>query len=502
MKRECSRRIVTALAVVALLVPALPVWAQQGGIQVTCQDASGGAVKDVKVAIFNLLTKKAKDAKSNSQGIAAFDKLDDGVYRVVGRKEGLAPALHEFVAVKGSSGSATLKFEAGADRKFYFEDPLIEKNAAALLQQGVQASQQGNFPEAEKLLGQALEINPSLAEGLYYLGVAQLQQSRFDDAAATWKQAEALAEVMKALPTPAGQQNSYEAISQNVRNLLPQMPVFKAEAAFKLKKYAEAAALYAEAAKTVQGSPELYANMGRALTQAGRYDEALAAVGRAIELKPGDASLASLQKAIAGMKENEAIKKAQGLLDEGNKMLQSGDAAGALAKFEEANRLASEKQAVIWRLIGRARAKLDRQEEAEAAFRKSIELAPAANVGEYQMSFAQFYLDVKKFEQAVDVMADPRSAGDRSPEQVLTDLAARVKNQEPRLAEAALERVIQINPANADAYYDLGRLYFAEGKEKDARTLELLNKFVEIGTDQGKLDDAKGLLIVVSKRSK
>jgi tetratricopeptide (TPR) repeat protein len=190
------------------------------------------------------------------------------------------------------------------------------------------------------------------------------------------------------------------------------------------------------------------------------------------------------------------------VLDEGSKMLQSGDAAGALAKFEEANRLASEKQPVIWRQIGRAQGKLGRQEEAEAAFRKSIELAPAANVGEYQMSFAQFYLDIKKFEQAVDVMADPRSAGDRSPEQVLMELAARVKNQEPRLAEAALERVIKLNPDNADAHYDLGRLYFAEGKEKDARTLELLNRFVEIGTDPDKLDDAKGLLIVVSKRSK
>jgi len=502
MKKECSRRIVTALAVVSLLVLALPAWAQQGGIQVKCLDASGNAVKDVKVVVFNLLTQKAKDAKSNSQGIAAFNKLDDGIYRVVGRKEGFAPALYEFVEVKGSSGSAALKLEAGADRKFYFEDPLIEKNAAALLQQGMQASQQSNFPEAEKLLRQALEINPSLAEGLYYLGVVQLQQSRFDDAAATWKQAESLAEVLKALPVPAGQPNSYEAIAQNVQKLLPQMPVFKAEAAFKQKKYAEAAALYAEAAKTVQGDPDLYGNMGRALAQAGKYDEALAAVGRALELKPGDASLASLQKTITGMKENEAIKKAQVVLDEGSKMLQSGDAAGALAKFEEANRLASEKQPVIWRQIGRAQRKLGRQEEAEAAFRKSIELAPAANVGEYQMSFAQFYLDIKKFEQAVDVMADPRSAGDRSPEQVLMELAARVKNQEPRLAEAALERVIKLNPDNADAHYDLGRLYFAEGKEKDARTLELLNRFVEIGTDPDKLDDAKGLLIVVSKRSK
>jgi tetratricopeptide (TPR) repeat protein len=504
MKKECSRRVVAAIAVFSLLALALPAWAQQGGLQVTCVDASGGALKDVKVVIINLLTKKSKDEKSNGQGIAAFDKLDDAVYRVVGRKEGFAPAFHEFVDMRGASASVTLKFEAGADRKLHFEDPLLEKNAAALLQQGLGAYQQNDLPGAEKLFRQSLEINPSSAEGLYYLGATLLRQSRFDDAAETWKKAEAVAAVLKKLPStaPAGKANPYETIEQNVGQQLQQMPIFKAESAFKAKKYEEAAVLYAEAAKAFPTNPDLHANRARALTQSKKWDEAIAAVDKALELKPGDASLAGLRKTIAGLKENEAIQKAQGLLDAGNKMLGSGDAAGALGKYEEANTLiAAEKQAPIWRQIGRALAKLERRDEAEAAFRKSIELAPEGSLAEYQMAFAQFYLDGKKFEQAVDVMADPRSAGDRSPEQVLTDLAERVKNQEPRLAEAALERVIRLNPANANAYYDLGRLYFAEGKEKDARTLELLNRFVEIGTDQAKLEDAKGLLYVVSKRS-
>ncbi|MBN2338208.1 MAG: tetratricopeptide repeat protein [Acidobacteria bacterium] len=504
MKRECSRCVVAAIAVFSLLALALPAWAQQGAIQVTCLDGSGNALKDVKVVIINLLTNKSKDEKSNGQGIASFDKLEDAVYRVVGRKEGFAPGFHELVEVRGASAPVTLKLEAGADRKLHFEDPLLEKNAAALLQQGLGAYQQNNLPEAEKIFRQSLEINPSSAEGLYYLGATLLRQSRFDDAAETWKKAEAAAGVLKKLPskTPAGQPNPYETIEQNVRQQLQQMPIFKAESAFKAKKYEEAAVLYAEAAKAFPTNPDLHANRARALTQAMKWDEAIAAVDRALELKTGDASLAGLRKTIVGMKENEAIQKAQGLLNAGNKMLGSDDASGALGKYEEANTLiAAERQAPIWRQIGRALAKLERRDEAEAAFRKSIELAPEGSLAEYQMAFAQFYLDGKKFEQAVDVMADPRSAGDRSPEQVLVDLAERVKNQEPRLAEAALERVIQLNPANANAYYDLGRLYFAEGKEKDARTLELLNKFVEIGTDQAKLEDAKGLLYVVSKRS-
>ncbi|MDR0843326.1 MAG: tetratricopeptide repeat protein, partial [Acidobacteriota bacterium] len=69
-------------------------------------------------------------------------------------------------------------------------------------------------------------------------------------------------------------------------------------------------------------------------------------------------------------------------------------------------------------------------------------------------------------------------------------------------AEAALERVIKLNPANADAYYDLGRLYFSDGKEKDSRTKELLNRYVEIGKDASKVEEVQGLLIIVNRRSK
>jgi len=80
-------------------------------------------VQNAKVVVLSLNTDKAKDKKSDTQGIAEFAKLDYGVYRVIGRKEGFAPALFEFVLLKGSTESATLKFAAGADKKLYFEDP-------------------------------------------------------------------------------------------------------------------------------------------------------------------------------------------------------------------------------------------------------------------------------------------------------------------------------------------------------------------------------------------
>jgi hypothetical protein len=45
-------------------------------------------------------------------------------------------------------------------------------------------------------------------------------------------------------------------------------------------------------------------------------------------------------------------------------------------------------------------------------------------------------------------------------------------------------------------------MYYADGKEYDKRTKELLTKYTEIGKDPDKLSSAKDLLIMVNRRSK
>ena len=178
-----------------------------------------------------------------------------------------------------------------------------------------------------------------------------------------------------------------------------------------------------------------------------------------------------------------------------------GDAAGALKKYEEAKgMIKEERQAPLWMQIGKAQGKLNQEEAAVAAFKKAMALAPADKLGEYRNAFAQFYLDGKKFDEAIGLLADPKAEG--SPEQVLMDLAKTWKNKEPNFAIAALEKVLKLNPANADAHFDLGQLYYIDGKSKDSRTKELLNKYVEIGKDADKIQSAKDMLVIVNKRSK
>jgi len=65
-----------------------------------------------------------------------------------------------------------------------------------------------------------------------------------------------------------------------------------------------------------------------------------------------------------------------------------------------------------------------------------------------------------------------------------------------------MEKVIKADPDNADAYFDLGQMYYADGKEKDSRTKELLTKYTEIGKDATKLENAKNMLILINRRNK
>jgi tetratricopeptide (TPR) repeat protein len=501
MEIKSCKLIFACFVASCILAFTLPGFAQNSSLQVKCVDSSGGPAQNVKVAIFNLNTQKDKEKKSDAQGSVEFTKLDDGIYRVVGRKDGFAPALFEFASLKGSRESVTLALAAGADKKLYFEDPAEGQKAMALLQQGLAAVKQNQSADGEKLFSQSLEVNPSNPAALYYLAVACVQQSKFDQAVEILNRAVPLANTMKGLPSSDPSLPNNEQVYQGAQQLLVKMPAIKGESSLNQKKYDEAAANFSEAIKVDPNNSELYYYQAVALTNAKKFDEAMAAIDKAIQLKPSEKAYADTKSSIAARKENAEIDKAQAVMNEGNKLLQDGDAAGAIKKFEEArSRIAPERQSPLWRQIAKAQAKLNQPDAAIASFKKSIELAPADKVAEYRNSFAQFYLENKNYDEALEVTVDPKAAGSKSPEQIMLDLAKTTK--EPKIAEAALERAIKANPENPDAYYDLGQMYYADGKEMDKRTKELLTKYVEVGKDQAKLENAKSMLIIIARRNK
>jgi tetratricopeptide (TPR) repeat protein len=504
MKTNSYRTYPVCFASLTILLFALPCLAQDSSIQVTCADAAGSLLPGVKVVVTSIGNSKSKDKKSDDKGIAEFAKLEDGTYRVVGRKDGFEPAFYEYAVLKASKESVALKFQPGADKKLYFEDPALAQQAASLLKQGLDAFKQGKPADAEKLLQQSIDLNPSGTDAIYYLGVMYLQQSRYDQGVEVLNRAVKMAGILAAMPPAPGQPAAqHQQVGESAKQLLKRLPAIKGDNALKQKKYDIAAAEFSEAVKSDPNNPDFQYNLALALAFSQKYDDAKQALSKAIQLNPAEKAYPDLMAKITALKEKGDIEKAQAILIEGNKLLQDGDAAGALKKFEESRAMVpQDKQAVIWRQIGRAQDKLNQPAAAVEAFKKSMELAPADKIAEYRNTFAQFYVDNKKFDEAIGLLIDPKAAGSPSEEPALIEMAEAWKNKEPKLSEAALERVIKLNPQNTDIYFDLGRMYYADGKEKDSRTKELLTKYVEIGKDADKVGSAKDMLIIVNKRSK
>jgi len=515
--------LLSGVIIFLMVFSSAAVFAQTGTLEVTCEGPSGAPEKDVTVTVMPITVNKGSSKKSNTSGVALFDKLNNGPYRIVARKAGFAPALHEAASVNNGKTSVTLKLANGADSKLYFEDPAVERRSNVLLEEGTRAIEAGRMDEAEKFLAQSLEIKPFAADTLYYYGLAQARQGKFDEAMESYKKAASTANLMMSAlpkpkpmgpggpdggapkPNPADRQRVvYEMLIANSEQQIVLMPLMKADMAYELKKFDEAVSLYDEAINNNPQNPAIYSNKALALTQAGRFDEALASVNRALEMNPGDERASQVKKAVdafienaAREKENATRKQANDILNEGTKLLDS-DAAAALKNFLEANKLTGEQQSVIWRQVGRAHAKLKQDTEAVAAFRKAIELASEDQVESYQMSLAQYYLDAKRPDEALDVVV----AGAKDPEQRLMDLYTMGKNNPDSMAfsTAALERVVKLNPSNFDAVYELGVVCYMD--RKDSQAQELLNRYIENGKDDTKIQTAKDFLTVLASRNK
>ena len=503
MKINKCKPVLVYFTAFAILAACMPVFAGDSTLNVKCVDSSGNPIEKVKVEIFNLAERKMKDEKSDKQGIAEFKKLDDGVYRVWGRKDNFAPALYEFVVLKQSEESVTLELNPGEDKKFYFEDPAITQTAMQFSRQGLEAYKQQKFADAEKLFNQSLELDPSNPETLYYLSVALIQQGKFDQSEKSLNRTAEIVKAFMSLPTQPGQEgtNPYQQIDAGVQQLLKNLPGIRAETALKNKDYDAAVAAFKEGLKVNPDNPEYYANIAIALTNAKKFDEAIPYIDKAIQLKPDEKEYTDLKQKIAARQENSRLEQAQAIMDEGNKLLENNDAAAAVKKFEEALTMVPEdKQSPLWRQLAKAREKLDQSDAAVEAYKKALELAPAESVGSYRNAYAQYYLDKKEYEKAIDVLANPKTAGSDSVEDILMSLANSSKDNNPALAEAALERIIKGDPKNAEAYFEIGRMYYADGKEKDVRAKEVLEKYVEIGQDEQKIGSAKDLLIMIDRR--
>lgn len=508
MKHTSSSLKQTIAILVTIIAMVLPAFADNNTLDVKCVDQAGSPVPGVKVTVFNLSAQKTKDKKSDSAGVADFTKLDDGIYRVVGRKDAFAPALYEYIQLENASTrSETLTFEPGSpDAKLYYEDPAVGQKSIDLLKQAAEAWQGQKIPEADKLLRESLQIYPSNPDALFYLGVVDVALKKWDEAESTFKKCLSTISMITQLQKAQGQTSgaSYEQVAQRAEQILKLVPSYKLRSeADKLAsegKYEDAIAKYKQALDVDASDPDLLYNMGLSQGKAGHYDEALQSAEKAIQLKPGEPQYQDLKKRILDLKQNEVLLKAKSILEEGDKLYKSADYSGAVKKYEEAIPMVPEnKQGGIYLQIGRAYAQLKQGDQAVAAFKKAIEIAP--DQGDYRKALAQYYLGNKQYDEALNVYSDPRTTGKVPPDEALFTLGQALSNQgNSDVAELAFEKALKLNPDNLDAMYELGMLLYYSKKD-DAKAKQLLTKYVELGKDKAKLDNASTVLVVINRRS-
>jgi tetratricopeptide (TPR) repeat protein len=492
----------------AMLALSLPAFAEGNTLDVKCVDQAGGPVPGVKVTAFNLSAQKTKDKKSDANGVASFTKAEDGIYRVVGRKDGLAPAFYEYAQLQNAAQqSVTIRFEPGSpESKLYFEDPAVGRQSIEFLNQAAKALQENKMADGEKLLLESLKIYPSNPDALFYLSILDVQLKKWTEAEDTLKKCISTVSMISQLQKTQNQASgaSYEQVAQRAQQLLKLVPSYKlrseADKDASDGKYDDAIAKYKEALKIDANDPDLFYNMSLAQGKSGQYDDALQSAEKAVQLKPGEPQYQELKKKIADLKQNAILMKAKSILEEGDKLYKSSDFSGAVKKYEEARGMIPEnKQGGVLVQIGRCYAQLKQGDQAVAAFQKAIEIAP--DQGDYRKALAQYYLGNKQYDEALSVYSDPRTTGNTPPDQALFTLGQALSNQgNSEVAELAFEKALKLNPQNVDANYELGMILYY-GKKNDARAKELLSKYVELGKDKAKLDNASTVLVVIKRRS-
>jgi tetratricopeptide (TPR) repeat protein len=521
--RSIAKKSLCGLGVfVLILLVAAIALAADNTLNVKCVDPSGKALAGAKVQIYALADPKWtdkdgkpkwKDKLADASGVAKFDKLDDGVYRIVARPEGFAPGLYEFelVALKnGAQESIEIRCAPGDPlTKLYFEDDAMNQKAFETMRQAHAKLQEQKLPEAEQLFKESLEINPSNPDTLLFLGLTYASENKWESARETFQKGLKITDALVALPQPknpkdpkaAPQPSPYLQANKNFSGMIAMLPGLKLKAEgndeLAKKNYKQAIAKFEESAKLNPGDPDVHSAMAIALGNDNQLEAAGVAIDKAIALRPDDKYYADIKQRIIN---NAQMSKVKAIADQADAMYNTKDYAGALKKYQETLPMVSEKTilAGVHAQIGQTYDKLKQPDEAEKEFRQAIELAPAdARYKAYLVNhfevLAQEYLTAKQYDQTFDAFG---KAG-KSIFQLGMDWANKTETAD--LAIMAFDRVVKAEPVKTEAVFQLGTVYYF-GKKDNAKAKEYLAKYLEIGTDEKLKETARNIIAVIDRK--
>jgi tetratricopeptide (TPR) repeat protein len=479
-------------------------WAD-GTIVVKTIDEAGNPVEGVTVFSQQLGPGKTLDKKSNRQGLAEFKKSQAGVYRIVGRKQGFAPATYEFVVLKDkTTENVELEMRPGdMEKLLYFEDANVSQQADQLLGEGYQLMMNRNLDAAEEKIKASLEINPSSPVTRNNMALVYMQQGKWDEAKRELDEALRLGKIFLQIPTPDGSPSPMQQPHDMTIQLMETMPLFRLQyeidAAFNSQNYEEAIVKIEEVVKLQPDNSDALYQLALAQAHAGRSEDAQANIDKALRMNPNDKQAQDLKEILVQRQEAAEAQRVQSIIEEGQKLAGEGKHDEALAKYDEARAAAKPEQLPgLWLGVARTQAEMGKIPEATQAYQEAIKVAPEP--ADYQRELAEYLMKEKQMDQAIPAYAEYFKSTGTSPEEGLFKMAQdQVRQGHQKDALAIYEGILEHYPDYADAYYEVGMLYFYVEKDKD-RAKDMLTKYTTVGKDEARLDNAKAVLIVISRQ--
>lgn len=280
-----------------------------------------------------------------------------------------------------------------------FPQEKIEKNINELFQTGLVYHRQGLLQKAEKSYRQILDHAPEHFNALHMLGVLSCQNKELDIGIALLRKAAAM--------------NPNSAQCHN--NL--------GKALHDRGKPDEAISCYQQAISIDPDSVTAHINLGNALTAVGKCDEAIISCRNALELQPGSAeAYHNLANALENLNRDEeavtAYRRALELkpdfatahYNHGNLLSRLRKPEEAIKCYEQAITICPD-YAEAYNNLGTAKNDISRPEEAIVCFQKALEVRPQFvealnNLGITLMGRERYEEAVLAFKQAVQIRPD------------------------------------------------------------------------------------------------
>ncbi len=477
-------------------------------LEVKCVDENGQAVQKAKVLAFALQNGKTSNKKTNKEGIAFFNKMKDDYYRIWVEAKGYKKELKEFIPLLNDTQSKIeFKLIAGdAKAPLYFEDNLIRERADTLFKAGTEAIQQRDLAEAEKRLKESIELYPSQINANNNLAFIYFSTGRVDEAKACYEQVINIAETFKFLEVDPNNIALYDKQIAQTKELLETMPLqiiaADVDKAMKAGDFAGAVSKLDEMIALQPENAGAYFQKAIALTRLSKLDEADAAVKKSIELDASQTAFTDLQGQIAKMKEAQATNKIRDSLLEIDKLNASGEYEKALSSLAEIESSIPDKLiGAFWWINGRAHRGLNQKDETIDSYKKALtKEQDSQNLGIYLNELTNWLLDQNYIDELMGVYPEVAPAASIDVANGLSAIADRLKNKGDQTgAQTVFEKIIEISPENAAAYYELGVIYFYEVNDKEKAKV-YLEKYIEIGKDNDRLNSARDFITLMDSQ--